>query len=214
MVDSYLGSSAVLEWRYSFSQAEMLLADNIPPKARACYLAFKATIKTHINCSADAYGKQHKIQSYALKTILFYEIEKHPAEYWEEDDVKTTFFLALLASLREKVVYRFCPHYWIYMQNLFVEMDENDSDFIILQLDRIAKEPEKFIADEWLEWNRMIRENCCPSCVDVGFNEVRVEPRQPINDNDSNACSVPIHKCVCCCPYSGADFNPVAFEVY
>ena len=211
MIDSYLGSTAVLEWRYSFSQAEMLLADNIPPIARPCYLAFKATIKTHVNCAVDHLGNQHKIVSYALKTIFFFEIEKCPADFWEAPDVKDRFFHGLLASLREKVFYRWCPYFWIEKQNLFAELGEADRDFIIPILDKIKGDPKKFVANEWLEWNRMIRENCCASCIDEGYQALRVEAREEIGDS---LCSVPVRKCVSCWPYSGSNFDSVAFEVY
>ena len=46
---SHYGQSPGLEWRFSFSQAELLLSDSVPTQARSAYLAFKAVVKKHVN---------------------------------------------------------------------------------------------------------------------------------------------------------------------
>ena len=112
MTDSFLGTSAVLEWRYSFSQAEMGLSDHVPKAARTSYLAFKAVIKTHINRVFDANGLSHKIPSYALKTILFYEMENLPANFNAKDMEERLFWL-LFDSLEQKIRCKKCPHFCI-----------------------------------------------------------------------------------------------------
>ena len=48
---SYAQSSG-LEWRYSFSQAEIFLSDNIPKDARTAFLALKALNKRSTHLSA------------------------------------------------------------------------------------------------------------------------------------------------------------------
>ena len=175
MLNSYLGTSAVLEWRYSFSQAEMLLADDIPEKARTSYLALKAVIKTHINRTFDDTGYAHKIPSYALKTILFFEVEKLEESYWtSKEEVEEEFFWVLFESLRQKVTTKKCPHYWIETLNLFADMKDEDFAFMIAKLDEIEAQPVKYIASEWLEWNRYMQKGCCASCVHPGDNKRHV----------------------------------------
>ena len=174
MLDSYLGTSAVLEWRYSFSQAEMILADNIPEKALASYLALKAVIKTHINRAFDVFGYAHKIPSYALKTILFFEVEKLEESYWEQIDVEEEFFWALFKALRQNVKAKKCPHYWIETMNLFADMKDEDFRFMETKLKEINEQPVKYIASEWIEWNRYMQKNCCESCVNPGQQKRRV----------------------------------------
>jgi len=61
------GQSPGLEWRYSFSQAEIMTA----------YLAFKAMVKRHLNI------REGKISSYALKCIMFSVVEKKKPDYWK-----------------------------------------------------------------------------------------------------------------------------------
>ena len=121
MSESYLGTSAVLEWRYSFSQAEMLLADNIPEQARTSYLALKAVVKTHINREYDDEGYPHKIPSYALKTILFFEVENLKEDYWTEEDklnINSFGFYSsrLKRKLKRKSVSIIGSKRWIYLQ--------------------------------------------------------------------------------------------------
>ena len=183
MLQSYLGTSAVLEWRYSFSQAEMLLADNIPEKARGSYLALKAVIKTHINKVYDDKGYPHNIASYALKTILFYEVERLEESYWNQDGgIYEKFFWVLFNSLHKKVEENYCPHYWIETLNLFDEMVEEDFTFLKDRLAKIKAEPIKYMTSEWLEWNRYMRQNCCDLCFHPGQKkrEVYGEDFEPL----------------------------------
>ena len=85
---SYAQSSG-LEWRYSFSQAEIFLSDHIPKDARTAFLALKVLNKRHLNM------KGHSTKSYALKSILFFCLDKHKSDYWESEtaSVVEDFFL-------------------------------------------------------------------------------------------------------------------------
>ena len=71
------GTAPGLEWRYSFSQPEILLSTEIPPLAKTAFLAFKAFVKRHCNTATV------KIRSYALKCILYAIVETKPSEYWQ-----------------------------------------------------------------------------------------------------------------------------------
>ena len=190
MKDSYLATSAVLEWRYSFSQAEMLLAENIPEKARTSYLALKAVVKTHINRVFDDKGYAHKIPSYALKTILFFEVERYEGK-WSADNnsnLEVEFFWILFKSLRQKVAAHRCPHYWIEALDLFADMKDEDFTFMEEKLKKIKEQPVKYIASEWLEWNRYMRKNCCASCIN------QAEERRQVVGDDVEPMKI------CCCP--------------
>ena len=80
-----MANYAVLEWRMSFSMAEAILFDALPEIAKEAFLAFKATIKLHVNNVADAYGEFHKVQSYFLKTVLFQVIESTESVFWNTE---------------------------------------------------------------------------------------------------------------------------------
>ena len=70
------GRSPRLEWRYSFSQAEIILAKHIPQPAKSAYLAFKALVKRHLN------KREGKICSFALKCIMFRLVERKSKAHW------------------------------------------------------------------------------------------------------------------------------------
>ena len=102
--NSYLSQSSVLEWRFSFSQPEILLAEALHDLPRTAYLAFKATIKRHINALPDQFLNFHKIPSYVLKSIMFREAECIPYGYWDDnkaDEITENFFKQLMERLRD-----------------------------------------------------------------------------------------------------------------
>ena len=74
------GKTPGLEWRYSFSQPEIILSKYLPAPARTAFLAFKALVKRHFNRSSG------KISSYSLKCIMYRVVEKLPKEFWENDE--------------------------------------------------------------------------------------------------------------------------------
>jgi len=211
---SYLGSSVVLEWRYSFSQAELLLADNVPEPARACYMALKAVVKAHVNRHVDNNGEYHKIQSYALKSIFFYEMEKKEPAYWMREDERgqrmEEFFMILLESLCEKVEKKDCPHFWIQSLNLFSEWEESDFVSIKECLQKIQKEPVKHIASEWIEWHRYVQKNCCASCIEKGFERYTIEGNQKM---EPCCYAIEVDECFKCSD-KGTEADSVAYEVY
>jgi len=78
-----LGRSPGLEWRYSFSQAEIILCQNLPSEARTAFVTFKAMVKKHINSKLS---DTIKISSYSLKCILFRVVESRSKTFWKVTD--------------------------------------------------------------------------------------------------------------------------------
>ena len=70
------GRSRGIEWRYSFSQAEIILSDWIPAPARTAFLAFKAVNKRYVET------KGRRMGSYVLKCILLRLVESKTRAYW------------------------------------------------------------------------------------------------------------------------------------
>lgn len=81
LIKSVLSSSSAdeiaegleLEWRLSFSVAEMLLIQQWNPVQKSCFRA----MKTLRNDYLSKYG----VKSYALKNIMFYMVEEHDEEF-------------------------------------------------------------------------------------------------------------------------------------
>lgn len=165
-----------LEFRYSFSQAEIILSDNIPENARITFLAFKATIKKMVNYVSDKSKKFHEIPTYLLKTILFFQVEMKENWYWEQEFVLEIFFRDLLEKLMECIEARNCPMYWNPSINLLADMTKEDIAFIKKRLDIISANIVSAMADDWLELQRCVRLNCCGCCIVPRSKTNVVEP--------------------------------------
>jgi len=208
------GKSPGLEWRFSFSQAEIFLSECIPEAARTAYLALKATNKRHLN------NRGRKLKTYPLKCILFYEVEKKHPDYWDGDtkEIVEDFFLVLLKQLSLCFKLEKCPNYWIPMINLFGDGELTSFDCLRkAQLcNEIMKSPKKYVGDNWLEYTRFIRNNCC-YCGDSGITTY-YEPSGEVGDTRVRqpwACfkkkfEYNAHTCPC----GPCDYDRVEFEVY
>lgn len=213
---SHLDQGAVLEWRYSFSQAEMLLSDNIPSVARKAYLAFKATVKSRINNKADNDGEFHEIPGYVLKTILYRLVEKHPEEYWTSwIDISERFFKELFDALISCIKQKSCLHYWIPAINLMKDMTPEDFAFIQNKLEVISYNYVKYVADEWLEYQRFFRINCCKVCLSE-----KVDKKERVDKTPTyTCCSIGLgvnneQTLVPCCNCGGMPYESTVLDVY
>ena len=160
LAESFLSNSVALEFRYSFSQAEVILSDNILEKARITFLAFKAAIKKMVNYVSDKSKKFHEISTYVLKTILFMQVEAKQNWYWQQIFVLELFFRDLLEKLMECVEARNCPMYWNPSINLLADMTKEDIAFIKKSLDVVSADIVSAMADDWLELQRCVQLNC------------------------------------------------------
>ena len=169
-------NGVALEFRYSFSQAEIILSDNIPEKARTTFLAFKGTIKKMVNHVPDKSKKYHQIPSYVLKTILFMQVEIKENSYWEQEFVLEIFFRDLMEKLIECIKAKNCPMYWNPSINLLGDMSEGDLAFINQRLDIVSADILNAIADDWIELEQCVRLNCCGCCVVPDTKRYKLEP--------------------------------------
>ena len=173
---TFLSQGVALEFRYSFSQAEIILSDEIPDNAKIVFLAFKGTIKKVVNyVPDDREEKFHPVPSYVLKTILLWQVETKPTSYWDSEDVLKKFFMELLTRLRESFERRKCPMYWNPSLNLLQGMEDDDFIFISNKLQYIADNMVEAIADDWLELERCVRLNCCRCCLNPTYKDYTVK---------------------------------------
>ena len=104
------GGDPNLEWRLSFSKAELTLAEHRTYVQKKCYYIFKTIFKEYL-------GKSGVISTYYLKTIMMWAMEQNPPEYWREDNIGQA-VLGLLDDLRQALVTGNLPHYFIPQHNL------------------------------------------------------------------------------------------------
>lgn len=99
-----------LEWRLSFSIAEVKLVEKWNGMQKSCYRIFK-TFHTD-------YLSHLGITSYSIKNIMFYLIERTNPGIWKPTKLVKCLFLAI-KSLKSALASKFCPHYFIKKNNLF-----------------------------------------------------------------------------------------------
>ena len=64
--------------------AEAILFEALPEIALEAFLGFKAMIKRHVN-NVDMFSQHElKIESYAMKTTLFWCMETIPQDFWND----------------------------------------------------------------------------------------------------------------------------------
>ena len=144
-----------LEWRYSFSQPELELSDCIPVPAKQAFMALKAVNKAHLRSRSES----EKNLSYELKTILLRTIEQQPPEHWAQRGVEGI-FRDLVENLHRALTSGVCLHYWIEDINLLEEFSQLRLTELAKRVDRIQRNPRRYVADNWLEVTRCLRFYC------------------------------------------------------
>ena len=120
----------------------------------------------------------------------------------------------MLHMLQECYSQRFCPNYWIPEVNLIENLTNYDSKINLLQT--IIEKPKEYVADNWLEYVRCLRLNCC-FC---GLSDVkrRYSLSGEIGDSNvkspSTCCSYSYKYDSSTCPCGPCDMNQIQFEVY
>ena len=104
------GGDPGLEWRLSFSEAELTLAEQRTLIQKKIYYIFKTIFKENL-------GKSGVISTYYLKTIMMWAMEQNPPEYWREDNIGQA-VLGLLDDLYQALLTSNLSHYFIPQLNL------------------------------------------------------------------------------------------------
>lgn len=128
-----------LEWRISFSKAEVKLM-----KAKGlgnrnyCYRIFKMAIKENITSTCNL------LTTYHLKTLLLWASERHPPDRWSDENIAVC-FLGLLDDLLHSLVNCSCPNYFIPELNLFANCSTDHLYFLASKVSAIRKFPLKYL---------------------------------------------------------------------
>ena len=127
-VAHHLSVEPDLEWRFSFSMAEKLLARSLTLVQRQVYLFFKLVVS---QCKYLKVSIQ--IATYHMKTLMFWALEKIPAQSWTTDNIYAN-LLYLIDSLKLALLYHKLPNYFIRDNNM---IDHIPRDVIITTLKSI-----------------------------------------------------------------------------
>ena len=145
-----------LEWRFSFSHAELVLTGNLTKTQKQCYLLLKTL---HL-----AEFKQPKgVVSYHLKTLLFWTCEQIPQRMWTEETVGQC-VVSMLDRLLHCLVRRNLPSYFIPANNLIDTIPEDTLQLIARKVSLARRLPIQCLCS----FNRNYKFCFGPLFVDIG----------------------------------------------
>ena len=144
-----------IEFRWSFSVAEKILAKSLTPTQRQCYILLKILHR-------EAFKRPKVITSYHLKNILFWVCEEIPAEDWKQKRVGEC-LLALLDKLIETLSEGCLPHYFLEENNLIEYVDSGDLEDILKKVEEVRTAPLGYLFD----FNRVYKFNWGPFYRDM-----------------------------------------------
>lgn len=134
-----------VEWHISFPHCETYISTKIPKVAKACFLALKLILKNHLVYHCES------LKTYHLKTVMLWELEKHPEEFWQLENIVEC-FECLFDSLVECVNQRKCLNYWVESLNLFEKIDSRELSSLTGVLKKIQAKPAPYIDDIGSMW--------------------------------------------------------------
>lgn len=126
---SPLRSLTGLEWRISFSSCERKLAQSLNNCQKGCFLIVKGIWRHFLK-----HPSKRGVQSYHLKTAMFWVCEEVSPADWRRDKIGVG-ALRILQKLYSFLVNMCCPHYVIPENNLFQDIEE---DVLMATLQRVS----------------------------------------------------------------------------
>ncbi|XP_031559336.1 protein male abnormal 21-like [Actinia tenebrosa] len=125
-----------VEWRISFSQAEISLFQSMDAFRIYCYRIFKAIYYSELTLPKV-------LSSYHMKTIFLWACERIPSEMWVESNL-AQIIMGLLDDLLHCLVTKNCPHYFIPENNLFAHVHQDFLDHLAKVVAKIRRNPERY----------------------------------------------------------------------
>ena len=113
------------EFRFSFSEAELILFKTLTCNQRKCFITFKALIKSIIYKLECKTSVEIKLSSYCLKTIFFWTCETTPAGNWETTNGWSRCLLHMIDQLLSCLKSGNLPGYFIPESNLLDTMERS-----------------------------------------------------------------------------------------
>ena len=118
---NYPSGDESLNWRLSFSEAEIKLVSMRSKKQKFVYFIFKSIFYEQLKSVYDE-ATDTSLSSYCIKTIMLWACEKHALEFWEKNSHLTcleALFTDLEVALRTKNL----PNYFIPEINLLADCE-------------------------------------------------------------------------------------------
>jgi len=156
-----------LQWRLSFSQAEIVLLNSWMPVQQIVYHMLRVLVKTERLTDVTDGTETNVCSNYHFKTLILWACELNPQMWWTNDMNVVRICVRLLHVLADWLKNKICPHYFVNNCNLFCDT---------VHLDIIAS---RLVAttESWLStWfvNNYLRKcaQLCPDMVSWLFDDV------------------------------------------
>ena len=110
----------ILDWRWSFSLAEMIIANARTKEMDLSYLVLKSIFYRYLK---PVEYDDKTLTSYLIKTVLLWQCEENDETWWSERRIVSCISV-LLNRLKESFYNKHLPHYFIRDINLFDNVDD------------------------------------------------------------------------------------------
>ena len=126
-----------LEWRMSFSVAELTLMHNISRSQRQCYLLLKTLHSQELK-------EPKALVTYHLKTLFLWMCEMIPPEEWNPDNIGPC-LMKMLDHLYRCLKERNLPSYFIPENNLIDRIPDELCDELASRVEQIRQHPLRYL---------------------------------------------------------------------
>ena len=175
-----VGGEPDLDWRISFSVAEWTIVDQWSDTQRVCHIFLKRMLNNHLDIPAGI------VTTYHLKTLMLWEVETKPKEFWSQTYICNC-ILVILEDLLHAVVLKELPHYFIDLVNLFAITDSCHLNQVAVKLNWLRNNPDLIIPDKRNKKVWQDQEGC-KRWIIQGDKFLRIPATNA--DHNWNACSM------------------------
>lgn len=131
-------SNVEIEFRYSFSMAEVEICKEFSEKQKQCSMLFKLAVMNTLK--QESPSTEHKLSSYHLKTVLWWVCENIAPQKWTRDTIGSC-LLALLDQLLEFLFRRNIPNYFLPENNMISHFPAPVVQSLILLVEGVRSDP-------------------------------------------------------------------------
>ena len=118
-----------LEWRLSFSVAETILGQSLPPTLRYVFVLLKILNKM--------YFPPDVISTYHFKQLIYWKGESKPSSSWREEQC-VLYLIEVLDRLMECAKKGFLPHYFLPSSNALSDTDDKQLEEFVTIVENIS----------------------------------------------------------------------------
>ena len=165
-----------IQWRLSFSRAEIVLLNSWMPVQQIVYHVLRVFVKTNqLTESADNSGAG-TLCNYYIKTLMMWACEEKPTSWWTDNTNIVGICVELLHTLAERLAAAHLQHYFVAKCNLLDHADDSYYETtagILLSINR----------ESFTEWfidvymKKCVQQAHCPADISQLFEDVSTDAK-------------------------------------